>query len=133
MSIASALVEKSATVSKLSYTESIYGALDLVDLKLTAHTFNKCTLELSYGSSSILRNSKKKNRALPHIAQCQCYVTPDPGSAYPVQRGKQTHLWPWQCYQDTSCFFFCFEVQRVTPTVSRKDIAFLCEDVVQTF
>lgn len=57
----SASVEKSATVSKLSYTESIYGALDLVDLKeLPVHTFNQCTLELSYGSSSILRNSKKE-------------------------------------------------------------------------
>lgn len=33
LSIASASVQKSATVSKLSDTESIYGALDLVDLK----------------------------------------------------------------------------------------------------
>lgn len=63
--IASALVEKSATVVKPSHTESIYGALDLVDLKeLTAHTFNKCTLELSYGSLSILRNSKKMGHFL---------------------------------------------------------------------
>lgn len=51
LSMGSASEEKSATVSKLSHTESIYGALDLVGLKeLTAHTFNQCTLEQSYGS-----------------------------------------------------------------------------------
>lgn len=54
--MASPSVEKSTTVSKLSDTESIYGALDPVDLKeLTAHIFNQCTLELSYGSLSILK------------------------------------------------------------------------------